>query len=64
MHPKVIAEKQNPMIARVPKSVIKAKNCCGVTVGQAGLAAALPSPDSEDAVDPEILHSFRTRLGG
>lgn len=56
MHPKVIAEKQNPMIARVPKSVIKAKNCCGVTVGQAGLAAALPSPDSEDAVDPEMLH--------
>ena len=56
MHPKVIAEKQNPMIARVPKSVIKAKNCCGVTVGQHGLAGALPSPDSEDEEDPEILH--------
>jgi len=42
------------MIANVPKSVNQAKNCWGVTAGQQGLAAALPSPDSEAAVDPKI----------
>ena len=54
MHPKVIKEKQSPMIASVPKSVNQAKNCWGVTVGQQGLAGALPSPDTEDALDDEL----------
>ena len=42
------------MIASVPKSVNQAKNCWGVTVGQQGLAGALPSPDTEDALDDEL----------
>ena len=63
LQPKVIEAKQNPMIAKVPKSVNQVKNCWGVTAGQQGWAGALLSPDSEDEDDEEDPEKDSVRSG-